>query len=199
MSDITGSLRSEIVESEKARIDLLKWKIILIAALGAVGFGMSREDAQPMPAVLGFIPLVCAYVDLVCVHNTLRILVIAHFLRTDATPAGSQAKAYEELCQSVRQAFLLEPFALVGTTILFSFFVAFIGLYLDPLLVMVNIEVKANHAAVRLFLVLAALVGALASIGAALFEHAQAEKLRTGLGLPPPALSTDTLTSRPAR
>jgi hypothetical protein len=36
--------------------------------------------------VLGIIPLTCIYIDLLCWHNTLRILVIACFLKREGNP-----------------------------------------------------------------------------------------------------------------
>ena len=73
-------LRSEILEAHNARSDLLKWKLVLVAGLGTIGLGLTQEIAHPI--VLIGIPLVCAYVDLLTRHLTLRIHVIAGFLRT---------------------------------------------------------------------------------------------------------------------
>ena len=98
-------LREEIVESEKARVDLLKWKIILIATLGAVALGF--ESTAPAGAaaasapsfsheyLLCLIPLVCLYVDLLCSHLNLRIMVIAHYEQYAAGKRGSDATLLE--------------------------------------------------------------------------------------------------------
>src|SRR5215468_7511337 len=120
MSDVVGALRSEIVESQKSRIDLFKWKILLIAALGAVAFGIGKDNATGIPVLLGFIPLLCAYVDILFVHNDLRILVIAAFLRGNANAGSDEARAYEKVCEKHRTSFRLESFALLGTTVLVS-------------------------------------------------------------------------------
>ncbi len=59
-------LRTEIVESEKVRIDLLKYKLITIATLSAVGLGLSekidlaRVLIEPV-YVLCIIPFVCIF------------------------------------------------------------------------------------------------------------------------------------------
>jgi hypothetical protein len=78
------NLRTEILESEKARIDLLKYKLIAVASLAAIGLGFAKYENSEMTKnadyVLCIIPFVCAYVDLLCYHNTIRILVIACFL-----------------------------------------------------------------------------------------------------------------------
>lgn len=39
-------LRDEIIESQKARTDLMKWKLILVAAIGAAGFGIGSHVPQ---------------------------------------------------------------------------------------------------------------------------------------------------------
>lgn len=76
-------LRDEIVESQKARCDLLKWKLALVAGLGAVGLGLGdyapKEPGYSHHYVLCLIPLVCVYVDLLAKHMTLRIMVIGCF------------------------------------------------------------------------------------------------------------------------
>src|SRR5215831_8078248 len=78
-----SSLRKEIVEAQKVRSEILKWKLILVAALGAVGLGFSNPNTIVPNAylVLLLIPLVCFYVDLLCRHMSLRIIVIGAFLR----------------------------------------------------------------------------------------------------------------------
>ncbi len=73
-------MREEIIEAENARIDLLKWKIIGVAAIGGaalgVGPGTSSKDL-----LLCLIPLICLYVDLICSHLNLRIMVIGSYFR----------------------------------------------------------------------------------------------------------------------
>jgi hypothetical protein len=86
-SSYVSSLRSEILESQKARIDLLKYKLIAAAALGAIGIGAGNLSTQfveiDIKLVLAIIPLVCVYVDLLCWHNSIRILIIGRFLNAD--------------------------------------------------------------------------------------------------------------------
>ena len=62
-------LRNEIIESQKARTDLMKWKFILVSGLGAAGLGFTgKSDDSTIEhvtiLVLCCIPFVCAYVDL---------------------------------------------------------------------------------------------------------------------------------------
>ncbi len=85
------NLRDEIIESQKARADLFKWKIILVAAIGAAGLGVGApkaEVASKVEYVLCLIPLVCVYTDAQCAHLNLRIRVIGEFLRVTRNRAG---------------------------------------------------------------------------------------------------------------
>jgi len=127
------SLRNEIVESQKARTDLLKWKLILVAVIGAAAFGIgsnvpSQTGSSPSPPVvlLALVPFVCFYVDAVCLHNDIRILLIARFIRRGTL--GPVATQYERYCIENRRHFSIESVALVVTTTGLSALVALIGL-----------------------------------------------------------------------
>ncbi|OGD69619.1 hypothetical protein A3E89_01940 [Candidatus Campbellbacteria bacterium RIFCSPHIGHO2_12_FULL_35_10] len=85
-NDLVDPLRAEIIESQKARIDLLKYKLIAIAALGSIGLGLGSNRPENAPLILALIPLVCLYVDLLCYHNTMRILVIGQFFKKNSCP-----------------------------------------------------------------------------------------------------------------
>ena len=137
MTDIVSCLREEIIASQNARLDFIKCgEMLLIAALGAVGLGLASEKMIAAPAVLGFIPIACAYVDVVCAHANFRILLIGYFLRTGGSanrPPDSAAANYEALCEANRGGFALESIVLWGTTIAMSALVAFVALA-SPLL-----------------------------------------------------------------
>lgn len=126
------SLRSEILEAHNARSDLLKWKLVLVAGLGTIGLGLTQEIGHPI--VLIGIPLVCAYVDLLTRHLTLRIHVIGDFLRTPAAETGGAAeperrfyREYEAFVERKRAAFAFEDWALYLSSILLSLGVAAYG------------------------------------------------------------------------
>lgn len=116
-------LRDEIVESEKARADLLKWKLVLIAAIAAAGLGIGQDSANVV--ILAFLPFVCLYVDALCFHDEIRIIAIARFLRTESDI--DLWRKYEEYCKNNRQHFNLETFALVITTVALSALVSVLG------------------------------------------------------------------------
>src|SRR5579863_8405583 len=106
-------LRTEIVESEKARVDLFKWKIILVAALGAVGLGFetgasansASHESLPHEYLLCLIPFVSVYVDLLCSHLNLRIIVIGrylHLVREYGPAAEPREPDYEAFVERAR-------------------------------------------------------------------------------------------------
>jgi hypothetical protein len=115
-------LRDEIIESQKARADLFKWKIILVAAIGAavLGVGDSLGEAGKTAAQAGqdsivskreyllcLAPLVCVYTDILVLHLNLRIRVIGKFLRLHPLGAGvddsAAQHAYEVFVDKARQ------------------------------------------------------------------------------------------------
>ncbi|MBI5252724.1 MAG: hypothetical protein HY912_24780 [Desulfomonile tiedjei] len=136
------SLRNEIVEFQKARMDLLKFKAVAVAALGAIGLGFSVQPGstgtssgiQIHPAyVLCVIPFVCLYVDLVCYHNTLRILVIARYLESHGCLYEkfiSQLDAsLKNLKKGVRYFFEFEDLALAWSSIGLSILLIVYGFF----------------------------------------------------------------------
>ncbi len=134
------AFKNEIVEAEKGRTDLLKWKLILVAALGAIGLGISNPNstAKPMLSLhlaLCLIPLVCVYVDLLCKHLQMRILVISeffqHFEYTSNTDEASCFYLYEQFCGQVRQVFDLEDWAQQWSTQFLSVLVIVAALILN--------------------------------------------------------------------
>ncbi len=81
-----SSLREEVRNSEEARLDFLKYKLIAVATLAsiALGFeagGSAHPSLEPL-YILSVIPFVCVYADALCYHNSLRILVIAKYLKS---------------------------------------------------------------------------------------------------------------------
>lgn len=124
-----AGLRDEIIESQKVRSELLKWKLIIVSALGGVGLGFTEKGGvRGAYLVLLLLPLVCFYVDLLCRHISLRILVIGHFLRLgfDETEA-----AYEHFVAKATSGrsnvFALEEWALEGSTMALSVLVVIAG------------------------------------------------------------------------
>jgi len=125
-------LRVEIIESQRARTDLIKWKLVLVAAIGAASLGSaslgSKTIGSPNAVLTALIPFVCLYVDAVCFHNDIRIMTIARFLRAGKTvPKGDQA--YEIYFRDNRHLFSLEALALQGGTVFLSSLVLAAGVW----------------------------------------------------------------------
>ena len=134
---LINPLRSEIVESEKARMDFLKYKLLAVAALGSIGLGLNVKTSAASSFdyiyILGIIPFVCLYVDLLCHHNTMRILVIGQYFINNGCPYENYicraGKALPK--QNADYFFELEDWALEGSTWIISSFVLIVGIVLS--------------------------------------------------------------------
>lgn len=135
-----SALRDEIIESQKVRSELLKWKLLIVSALGAVGLGLSGEGASGEGAVSGaylvllLIPFACFYVDLLCRHLSLRIIVIGTFLRNsdceDETDYERFVRRTTRMGPGKLNVFDLEDWVLGGSTTVLSLLVILAGLIL---------------------------------------------------------------------
>ena len=129
--EIDVALREEIVECQRARAEFIRWKLILVAAVGAVALGVGQgTTATPLPALLALIPLICVYVDSVCLHNDARIMVIAAFFRGSAEVSRA-GKAYETFCATHRSWFYHETIAVFGSSAALAILVAIVSLRKD--------------------------------------------------------------------
>jgi hypothetical protein len=111
----------EIIESQKARSDLLKWKVVVLAALAATGLGLVKSEGPGQryaDLVLCAIPVISVYIDLLCRHLSLRILVIGAYRRK-----AKVRDDYERFVGLARDkgAFQLEDGAVLLSSLLFSF------------------------------------------------------------------------------
>jgi hypothetical protein len=121
-------LRDEIIESQKARTDLIKWKLVLVAGIGAASLGSTNTIVHANALLLALVPFVCLYVDAVCFHLDVRIMAIARFIRQNPITAEPEAALYETYCTENRPYFELEAVALQGATLILSVLVMLIGL-----------------------------------------------------------------------
>jgi hypothetical protein len=94
------TLRAELIESQKSRMDLMKWKLIIIAIIGGAGLGLSggapNTASANAPLSLAVLPIACMYVDLLCRHLSLRNKAIGRFIETAAhdRPILQQYESY---------------------------------------------------------------------------------------------------------
>jgi phosphorylase kinase alpha/beta subunit len=114
-------LAEEILEAQKTRATLLQWKLLLVAALGAAAFGLTPGGGGRFMLLLSLIPPVAAYVDLLCSNLNLRMLLIGRF------QAEQQHDPYETFVHPRRMAFVLEDWALYGSSYLLSALVLLAG------------------------------------------------------------------------
>jgi len=143
-------LRSEIVETQKVRSDLLKWKLIITAVLGAAGLGLSKDLQITAEAryLLCLIPLVCQYVDMLCKNLNMRTYVISRYILSE-----NRTKSYETFAQEARamdkidfsweffwgykkkkiDAYALEDIALQWSTRVLSTMVIILGFHFYPI------------------------------------------------------------------
>lgn len=96
--------RNEIIEAQKARTDFVKWKLFLVSGLGAAGLGFTKSSLSNVELVLCLIPLVCAYVDLMCRNLSLRIVVIGEYIRSTKNQGRTDVDliGFEEFADQVR-------------------------------------------------------------------------------------------------
>ncbi len=117
-------LRDEIIEAQKARVDLLKWKIILVTGIGGAGLGLGGPTgATPNYYLFCLIPLVCVYVDILCSHMNLRIMVIGRFLlmTSHARIENPTEVQYERFVEKARAMPVSQPSASSGGISAFAF------------------------------------------------------------------------------
>jgi hypothetical protein len=129
-------LRDEILQAQKIRSDLLKWKLGLIGTIGAAGLGFAgAAELQHADLVLCALPPVAVYVDLLALHLTLRMLVIGAYFRTSEAPEARAYREYETIARDARDrdrgvgAFRLEDWALSYSTYAVCAAVAGYGAY----------------------------------------------------------------------
>jgi len=72
-------LRPEIIAAQTSRSSLFQHKLTIVAAIGAVGFGLDVKEDRDFSLLWQLIPWVCIYVDLLTHQLDIRIMAIHHF------------------------------------------------------------------------------------------------------------------------
>lgn len=122
-------ISNEIIESQKARSELLKWKIIVVSILATAGLGVSK-DIEKLELAFCIIPLVCAYVDALCLHLNLRIFTIGKWhsleLGKDLDDEYTYMKYYEKFTDHAYQcgAYRLEKWTILYSSLLINAIIA---------------------------------------------------------------------------
>jgi uncharacterized membrane protein (DUF485 family) len=123
------SLRTEIIESEKAQTDFLRWKLIAVGAIGTLTLANGKEVLPTVHAANGLlaclIPLLCAYVDLISMHLMIRIVTIGMYLR--GRHDKYETYTFELRERSGKNPYVFEVSALHGSSLAFDITVLVAG------------------------------------------------------------------------
>jgi hypothetical protein len=189
------SLRTEILQAQNTRSDLLKSKLGLVGVIGAVGLGLAgSKSSAHADLVLCAVPLLCVYVDLLCRHLSLRVLVIGTFMRRQmATPGAAREtrdqqvlSAYEHHAHEARShgAFDLEDWAVTWSTAALSIAVGAYG-------VLILATGTAESVAAGIAFVISGLVGVLTTTGSeVVFKRRREAVVNMAVEALPAALGT---------
>lgn len=89
-------LREEIRATQGSQAAILKWKFLAIAAVGAFGLNTAEKQGDTARWLLGLIPLICLYADILLFHFILRVITIGAFIK----------KSYQELRRRTKETLL---------------------------------------------------------------------------------------------
>lgn len=133
---LEDKLRDEILDAQRFQSELSKWKLILLAGIGAaaLGFVPGAKDvsATMRLAMLALMPLVCIYADALSFQATARIMKIARYFRMRRSEHGygdREYDHYEVWCSKNREYSGTENLAMFGVSLAASIVVGVIGLF----------------------------------------------------------------------
>jgi hypothetical protein len=118
VTSMAEALRAEIAAALSAQIDFLKWKLILVAALGGTALGFLKADLR-VPYILVLVPWVCLYCDLCYWHLHLRIARNSNYLQKAPDFQDTAWQAYERYSADLHtkaRAYTFETFAVLVST-----------------------------------------------------------------------------------
>jgi len=137
-----NSLREEIRGTQVAQSDIIKWKFIAIAAVGAFSFHLPLSDAVNQIAksqegfnvelsILALVPLLCLYSDMICLHYILRVITVGAFIKSSYQERRAEVPTklldYEGFVfaargqDTLKSPLALELVAVVGSSLLIDF------------------------------------------------------------------------------
>ncbi len=132
------TLKKELLQAQKTRDDLMKWKLGVVSAVSAAALGFTgRSTGNHSSLALCVIPLACCYVDLLCRNLSIRTKLLSAFMSEESKNLVVTA---DELFEAFYQDFdrrrgrrdALEGLALVISTVTLSALVPLIGLVVHP-------------------------------------------------------------------
>lgn len=130
------SLKEELLQAQKTRDDLMKWKLLLVSGIGAAALGFSKSSAVSQAELaLCLIPLACCYVDLLCRNLSIRTKLLSRFLSeelqgTDSAEARFECfyQAFNKTRTKEKKEDALEGFALIVSTLVLSIAIIPVGI-----------------------------------------------------------------------
>lgn len=128
MADEIISLREESVAAQSMRFDLAKFKLIATAVLGSIAVGAgTASGTERLPYVMGLVPLVSIYIDLIANTKQIQILVIGKFLQGYGSGVFAE---YEMFCSEIRtkRNVFADSYAFYVATAALSIAIALYGL-----------------------------------------------------------------------
>jgi hypothetical protein len=173
----------------KVRSDLLKWKLVVIGSIGATVFSggidaikLIREVQMPL---LGFLAIVCVYIDALCEHLNIRIIVIGTYFKMIATK--SCLKSYEKYAGSLRNVYELEDNAMRAISYGISISIALLLIPTDSINKLIELKWIDNNIADFIYRVkfyetsslIAGMMGLVAAVGRGLLTQKQKRLLNS--------------------
>lgn len=96
-------LKEEINQTTQSEHDFAKWKLIVVAGIGAAALGLGKDTLNNNYYWLViFIPFVCAYIDLHSYQYQTKIMVLARFIREQGEEDPILC-VYEKVCEKFRK------------------------------------------------------------------------------------------------
>jgi len=115
-------LKEEINETTQSEHDFDKWKLIVVAAIGAAALGMGKDASENHYWLMLCIPFVCAYIDLHSYQLQTKIMIIARFIREHGEEDAT-LQNYEKICYQLHEtgnSFYLGQYANLSASIILS-------------------------------------------------------------------------------
>ena len=127
----TSGLYTQLQSAQESRAQLMRWKLVVIAGIGAPALGFTGIKANVSSHLaLAVIQLACLYIDVMCRELSIRSKRVSTFL-SNREHSDKFAKDFETFYRSTKRGFSLESFALIGSTVVSSILVGIIGFVLS--------------------------------------------------------------------
>lgn len=130
-SSTNSSILNELHEAQKARNDLMKWKLLIVAVVGSFGLGfLNSTSSSNLYLVILVIPFSCVYVDLLCRDLSIKTKLISKFIAGLPDPNDENIdtqyhKYYRDFKKGLGASF--ETYALRVSTVLLTLSITVLG------------------------------------------------------------------------